>query len=450
MRRLSNMLRASASAQVYLLSLAIVGLSGSVAHAAGANAGMSTARFDQRWGGWAGASGNLGSGTPGYGNLSIFAPLSQDASSLWFSQINGKMFDGGLIEGNLAVGHRQMTSSGFNIGFWGGLDVRKTASDNLFGQVSGGVEALSDHFDFRANGYLPLNGAQMAAAGGAQVLLSGSNIFMVGAKEVPLYGADAEAGVRLPFGNNAGHIGVYGGGYWFDNKDIYQAVTGFKARAELALNDVVGPGSSLTARYEYSDDKARGVRQVFGVGLRIPFGGSSARPARATGAQDWRMTDPLERDTDIVIGQSQKQQVADSYTGVTFDRVAYANDGTTLANGISQGANTLIILDGANNPVSGGETLGSQQTLLGGGGTLKVTGVDSGAIGYVTVLGSRPTISNTSGSGYALTLAGYNTVNGVDVTSSRPTPESTVRPSAASTARARAIWRLSIPTSMSA
>ena len=220
------------------------------------------------------------------------------------------------------------------------------------------------------------------------------------------------------FGNNAGHIGVYGGGYWFDNKDTYQAVTGFKARAELALNDVVGPGSSLTARYEYSDDKARGVRQVFGVGLRIPFGGSSARPARATGAQDWRMTDPLERDTDIVIGQSNKEQVADGYTGVTFDRVAYANDGTTLANGISQGANTLIILDGAKNPVSGGETLGSQQTLLGGGGTLKVTGVNTGAIGYVTAPGSRPTISNTSGSGYALTLAGYNTVNGVDVTSS--------------------------------
>ena len=65
MRRLSNMLRGSASAQVYFLCLAVVGLSGSVAHAAGATARMSTARFDQRWGGWASARRLSGLGNAG-------------------------------------------------------------------------------------------------------------------------------------------------------------------------------------------------------------------------------------------------------------------------------------------------------------------------------------------------------------------------------------------------
>ena len=74
---------------------------------------------------------------------------------------------GEAIEGNLAVGYRQMTASGFNFGAWIGVDGIRTPSDNFFGQVSAGVEALSEHFDFRLNGYLPLTGPQTAEIRGS-------------------------------------------------------------------------------------------------------------------------------------------------------------------------------------------------------------------------------------------------------------------------------------------
>jgi hypothetical protein len=38
-------------------------------------------------------------------------------------------------------------------------------------------------------------------------------------------------------------------------------------------------------------------------------------------------------------------------------------------------------------------------------------------VSYVGIPGTRPTITNSQGSGYALTLGGYKTVNGIDVVS---------------------------------
>jgi hypothetical protein len=372
--------------------------------------------FDKRWNGWTALGGYFGTDQSSYGELSVLAPLAQTPDSLFFTEIDGKFFDGDVLEGNLALGYRRMTSSGFNLGIWAGVDGRNTASDNFFGQVSGGVEALSEHFDARLNGYLALSGSQTAAPGVADVILDGANIFMIGGEEVPLSGFDGEVGLRLPFANNAGALGIYGGGFWFDSADAPEAVTGPKARVELAFNDIVGPGSRLTGEYEYSHDNVRGDRHQIGARLRIPLGPTP--PAAAVSQQWLRMTDRLERDTDIVIVQSGEEQVADGYTEVRFDQVAYAGDNGSLDTAITTGgtgANTLIILDGGAGDIAEQKTLNAEQTLLGGGGTLRVVGVESGAVGFVTAPGVRPTIVNPAGSGFALTLAGYNTVNGIDV-----------------------------------
>jgi len=50
-------------------------------------------------------------------------------------------------------------------------------------------------------------------------------------------------------------------------------------------------------------------------------------------------------------------------------------------------------------------------------------GANSGAVSYVGIPGTRPTIEFMPAMGvsdYALTLGGYNTVNGVDVVPTRP------------------------------
>ena len=278
----------------------------------------------ERWNGWGSLGGGWNSDSESYGEFVIFAPFMQDENSLLFGEARGRYFEDDLLAGNAAIGIRQMTGSGFNLGAWVGLDVFQSVSDNTFGQVSGGVEALSTYFDFRANGYLPFTDPQTAADGVAEVILTGPDanrrgqIYMIGGKEVAAYGGDVEVGFRLPFGDNRGHVGAFGGGYWYDADDMNEAVTGGMARVELAFNDVIGAGSRLTGFYRYTDDNVDSSNHTVGARLRIPLG---KVPALSSQTQQWqRMIDPLERNPNIYIGQSKREQVEDGYTEVRFDR----------------------------------------------------------------------------------------------------------------------------------
>jgi hypothetical protein len=395
-----------------LTSASLVALSAGAAQAADL---ATAADFEARWGAWGEIGGTYGTEESSFGELILFAPLWQDPDSLLFTQVNAKYFETQLLEGNFALGLREMTASGFNLGAWAALDVAYTESENTFGQVSGGVELLSTYFDARLNGYLPFTDPQVVDDGIADVVLEGDNIFMIGGEEIALYGVDAEVGARLPFAGNKGHLAAYGGGFWFDHDEAVEAITGGKARVELAFNDVAGDGSRFSAQYEFTHDDVRGDRHLIGAYLRLPIGPA---PAASSVPDQWlRMQDRIERDDNIVFGQSDREQVADGYTDVRFDQVAYADDSPTLQNGIDTGPNTLIILDGVNNPVVGGHTLGMEQSLLGGDGYLKVYGLETGAVSSVHAPGSRPTIiePDPGNGGFALTLSGSNTVAGVNI-----------------------------------
>jgi hypothetical protein len=74
--------------------------------------------FEGLWGAWGEAGGTYGTDESSFGELILFAPLMQDPDSLFFTQINGKYFESELIEGNFALGLREMTASGFNLGAW--------------------------------------------------------------------------------------------------------------------------------------------------------------------------------------------------------------------------------------------------------------------------------------------------------------------------------------------
>ena len=159
-----------------------------------------------------------------------------------------------------------MTQSGWNLGAWGGLDVRSTEVDNSFWQLSGGLEALSVKWDARANFYVPTTDPQ-ASPELAEVKLKGNNIFMIGGEEVALYGVDGELGYLL-FGSPQTKPGtrhelrVYGGAFWFDHSDAIHEVAGPKARIEWRIDDVIAnwAGSRLTLDAGYSNDEVRAVR----------------------------------------------------------------------------------------------------------------------------------------------------------------------------------------------
>ncbi len=361
--------------------------------------------------GWWELGGFYGTDDTSRGEIVLFTPLAQSATTLFFLDARGKLFEEDVQEANLALGYRQMLPSGWNLGLWAGWDIRDTEEDNTFHQVSFGVEALSERFDVRVNGYVPVTDPK-ASPGLAEVVLQGNNIFLIGGEEVALYGIDGEVGMLL-FGRSRGGGGGskdaparakrhelrgYVGGFWFDDDDAVEEVAGPKGRLEYRINDIVSslPGSRLTIESELSYDEVRDTRFEIGARLRIPFGARGSDAALRTAsltAQELRMTDGLERDTDIITVQSKEENVFDALTGVNFDRAAVLQGGGDLQGTIdANGENSLIILDGGT--TNGSFIVGPNQTLQGGGSTIRVTGVRSGTTANFKAPGAKPTITS--------------------------------------------------------
>lgn len=357
------------------------------------------------------------------GEASVFVPIMGGQRRLLFSQLTAKFFQDDIQEGNLAVGYRQMTRSGFNFGAWIGADVRNTEIDNRFWQMSGGFEALSHNVDARLNWYGPATSPQSGVAGFAQVQLTGTQLLMTGGEEVALKGFDAEVGVRVPleYANldpKTFELRAYAGGFYFQDSAAGSDIKGVKGRLELRINDVIStiPGSQLTAEYEVSHDDYRDTRHEVGMRVRIPFNLAS-RPTTSLvsmSGQRRRMLDGVQRDTDIITARSKAEQVADNLTGVNFDRVAIVNNGGSVTTtSATAGASSLIIVNGT---VAGAQAVQGNQTLQAGGSTIIVRGQRSGTTAPFTAPGAAGRLTTPAVDQDNLTLLGSNThVNGLTI-----------------------------------
>lgn len=375
-----------------------------------------------KWAPWIEAGG-FASSERSRGEVNAFAPLYQNETGLLFADIKGKLFTESAKEGNFALGYRQMTDWGWNLGIWAGYDLRESEYNNNFKQVSFGMEALSADYDIRLNGYVPLSDPA-GANGLAQIQISGSQIFMTGGQEVPLGGVDGEVGWRVPietFLNDTAHheMRVYAGGFYFNDELIDKAVAGPRLRAEWRLLDFVEelPGMRLTFESEYQHDEYRGDQVEAGVRLRIPLFGSP-RSQNLTPLES-RMVEALERDTDIVTAGRKREAVADAATGVTLTNVETVdgNDDLTTASA-NAGAGTLLLLDGSEGVIRGSNIItASGQTLAGGGSQLALRGVTSGQVATVTLPGAPATLM-TDGCfcGDILTLDGGSGIHVSSVT----------------------------------
>jgi hypothetical protein len=370
---------------------------------------------------WVSAGGAVGSAGSTRGEAVYWTPLWQSQSAVGFIDFRGKVFDGGYLEGNVALGVRAMLPEGYNFGIWGGYDARRSGvSGNVFQQLSGGLELLGDRAAFRANGYVPLSGA--AAGGSPTVFLSGNDILMSGGLETPLYGVDGEAGARLFASGGPGapqqELWAYAGGYWFDNAGVNAAIAGPRARLEWQVNDVFSPlpGSRLTFGAAVRHDTVRDTAFEASASLRIPLGGAATTDSSS--GQFRRLADPLVRDTDIVV-EGTTEHVEDAITGVDFDRAVTVADAASLQGAINgAGGNSLII---ANGNGIGQWTLMDSQTLLGGGGTLSVRGLTSGTVADFTAAGTRPVLQEVANDYYvtqSVLIANNNThIAGMEIDS---------------------------------
>ncbi|HKJ63592.1 MAG TPA: inverse autotransporter beta domain-containing protein, partial [Hyphomicrobiales bacterium] len=395
------------------------------------------------------------------GELTLWAPVLQDHDSLFFADLRGKLFAEDQEEGNAAIGYRFMRNDGWNPGFWIGLDRRNTESGTNFDQAAFGVEALSADWDFRINGYVPLNDRELVSStttgsggGTPSVEVIGSSIFLVNSGstttdlyEIAMWGADAEIGWRVPLerlgydptwglslkdegdASSGRHheLRLYAGGFYFDHSDFAGEVAGPRARAEWRIENIFEDwdGSRLTFEAAWQHDDVREHQIEGGLRLRIPLGGETGSSTRyALNAQERRMTEGLKRDTDIVSqsqsvvtesgsgGGGEQELIEDAETGVAFDTVLTVANGDNLQTGITTaGVNALVIaLGGGSN--FGAVTMQSDQTLLGGGGSIQVRGRTSGTVATYTAPGARPTIYGAS-SGIVIT-ADNTHIAGID------------------------------------
>ncbi len=401
-----------------------------------------------KWTPWVEFGGFYGSDETSRGEGVVWAPFAQGQTSLVFGEARGKIFENDMREGNFALGYRQMMAGGWNLGFWGGYDVRRSTFGNNFHQLAGGIELLSDRWDFRANAYLPLNDKENVSTSSTPftstiVDVTGPNIGLVTTSgmitssidEVALWGFDAEIGTKLfatsdDLPGPRHELRVYAGAFHFDHSDLAGSVTGPRLRAEWRVDNLIDQwrGSRLTLEAEYSHDKLRDDRVEVGARLRLPFGDSGAGSVPRLTAQERRMSEGLERDTDIVTNSKATsttsgvsvltEDAEDAETGVRFDRVVTIDATSNLSTASSAaGANSLIIADGSAGNFAGNHTIQGDQTLMGGGSTIQLRGATSGVVVDFTATGSRANL--TSSLGNTVTIGGNNVhLANIDVSSS--------------------------------
>lgn len=265
------------------------------------------------------------------GEASIFMPLSCSERSLLFTDLRIKRDNSQNMEGNFGLGIRQL----YNTGIWGNYLYydRKISgiTDKYHTQLTLGSEWLAESWEVRANAYVPVTGEKSVTTNGGLsggVNFNGNNIFLQQVSgnrivEEPMYGADVEAGFKIPDSK----FWLHAGGYTFSGNDV-EDVTGGRVRGRYDLTENI----SLSAEGQYDD--VRGRQGWIGVRFTLPFGGPSQKPEGLKA----RMTSSPVRDVDIVT-QSKKQKVGqdalvpvlNANTGVE-QRVLYV-DNTAAAGG---------------------------------------------------------------------------------------------------------------------
>lgn len=407
-----------------------------------------------KWGAHVDLEGKLGT-ERSLGEADLFVPLAQNSDSLLFTDIRTRLAEGGSLEGNFGLGVRHMLGdSGWNVGTYGYFDRRRSESGSIFNQVTGGLEALSEDWDLRVNGYRAIGrtvrdlGPSSTVGGGSSAAVVGTSVVVTTAgsttttvKERSLSGFDAEAGWRVPLWDAGAEqsLRVYGGYYHFA-ADNAPTVEGPRGRLDLTFNDVPGlwDGARLSLGAEVQRDDPRGTQGFVSARLRIPLGASAAGEHRL-GALARRMTDPVVRDIDIVTSGARSEVTATTPTTVEAATATASGQAFTIIDGgltgggdlpaavAAAGANSLVILSGTfatGAPVE----VQSGQTIK-GAGTLAVK-TPSGVTASVALPGATVDATiNTGGSAYAsaaFNMAANSTLDGLTISNSRNTNLGTV------------------------
>lgn len=355
------------------------------------------------------------------GDMDLFVPLAQDANTLLFGNLRGRIAEGNSHEGNVGLGVRHMLDSGWNLGAFVHLDRRRTPSGSHFKQTTLGLEALGRDWDLRANVYNPQgNRIRDLAAGPATATLSGTTVQVTSSmlQERALPGHDLEAGWRVPVFGADDHRQwrLFLGSYRFS--DSLAKVSGVRVRAEYAVAELpqLWRGAQMTLGAELQNDAARGNQHFVSLRLRIPLGAARSE-GRRLNAQERRMTTPVVRDVDIVTQVKTSASVVEAATQLANGQnlTVISSDSTTgvaLPGAVAAaGANSTVLLTGSFN-TSAITQLQPGQTLMGTGSLVVRT--PSGVTATLAAPGATIT-GAVAGNNGAVHMGNNSTLTGMTV-----------------------------------
>lgn len=358
------------------------------------------------------------------GALGILLPFQLDATQTFLIDINGSLVQGGVRQGSFGAGYRLATPGEWTLGLYGYYDYFESRLGNDFHQISLGAEALGAIIETRANIYLPLGSGHAVDGAGAGVISNGTLKFREG-REQARPGIDAEAGLKVPGLSADGNaeLKVFAGSYWYGGRNL-EDMFGARLRAELAFANVAGlpAGSTVSvgasATYDNQDRLGGNVM----ARLRIPFGASNG----AANDPFDRSTQAIRRASAIKTHVGATGDLEDAVldlTGRTAGNIVNISAGSGNAAAINAllaaaGTDALALSDG-NIGLDGSLMLGNGQTLLGGGGTLALTGASSGGRGAFTNAVTATTLTGYDPAQDVLTMASNSAVSSLAMTGGR-------------------------------
>ena len=251
-----------------------------------------------------------------------FAPISQSTNGLLFSNLglSGEIDQYEAREIALGIGYRHL----YEKWIWGGyafVERRDSADGNAFNQLSFGLEALSNSWDARINGYLP-DPESKRLPRLDQIDLTNPLVAVRLGQERALPGFDVELGRRVAMMRDSR---VYGGAFYFFDTDNFDGNHGTRLRFETRFHDlgVIGLGSRLTLGAEVSHDSAREFRIAASLRLRLPFGSTRRQRSPRLSSLERRMLDPVIRGLDDITAQGHSDPIRafiyNSVTGMPSD-----------------------------------------------------------------------------------------------------------------------------------
>ena len=181
----------------------------------------------------------------GYSSVGWFQPLPAG----FFGQGQFFVTDDGDFGGSLNGGWRTFVDSQNRVyGAYLGIDFDESRRGNRYEQVSLGVETLGQMWDFRLNGYFPLDtdaNFEGVRALGTMPTFQGNNLVLLGTAfyEKPMPGADVEWGFPILDPSGFGRLRSYFGGYVYDSEDKNPA--GIRVRLESHINEHVTLGAAF-------------------------------------------------------------------------------------------------------------------------------------------------------------------------------------------------------------